>query len=186
MRNTGMEPAQGTPTAEPPAGVKFALTGTGEETAGFAVENERLKAELLQQQELYIRNLAEFDNYRRRVERERIQAVRASKRELLLPLLEVVEDFDRALQLAGDEPQLVAAGLHAIYCRLSGLLATQGVTAFESRGESFNPRLHEAIGTVERALAAPGTLPGTVVDELSRGWRWGAELLRPAQVRVAK
>lgn len=149
-------------------------------------ENARLKEELRREHEMYVRNLADFDNYRRRVERERAQAAQAGKRELILPLLEVLDDFARALPHAPDNPQSLAAGLHAIQRRLSNLLAAQGVTSFESQGQPFNPLLHEAIEMVEREANEAGTASGTVVDEVSRGWRWGSDLLRPARVRVAQ
>jgi molecular chaperone GrpE len=90
-------------------------------------ENERLNHELRREHEMYIRNLADFDNYRRRVERERAQAARAGKRELVLPLLEVMDDFERAIERAKNDPQLEAAGFRAVYSRLAGLLAAQGV-----------------------------------------------------------
>lgn len=145
-------------------------------------ENERLNHELRREHEMYVRNLADFDNYRRRVERERAQAAQAGKRDLILPLLEVMDDFERALQQANNDPQSVAVGLRAIHRRLAGMLAAEGVTAIESRGKYFNPLLHEAVGVVESEQAEPGT----VLEEISRGWRRGNELLRPARVRVAQ
>ena len=145
-------------------------------------EAERLKVELRREHETHLRTLADFDNYRRRVERERAQMAQAGKRELILPLLEVLDDFDRALEHADDDSQPLAVGLRAIHRRLIELLAAQGVRAFESLGEYFNPLLHEAIGTVENDVAETGK----IVDAVSRGWRWGNELLRPARVRVAR
>lgn len=145
-------------------------------------ENEQLREELRREHEMYVRNLADFDNYRRRVEREREQAAQSGKRELILPLLEVLDDFERALEHADNAPQWLAVGLDAIHRRLAGLLTAQGVTAFDSRGKYFNPLLHEAIDLVKRE----GAEPGIVLDELSRGWWWGNDLLRPARVRVAR
>ncbi len=145
-------------------------------------ENERLNHELRREHEMYIRNLADFDAYRRRVERERAQAAQAGKRELLLPLLEVMDDLERAIEGANGDSQLAASGLRAIHRRLAGLLAAQGVMTFDSHGKYFNPLLHEAVDTVESG----GGESGTVFEEVSRGWRWGDELLRPARVRVAQ
>jgi molecular chaperone GrpE len=145
-------------------------------------ENERLDQEYRREHEMYIRNLADFDNYRRRVERERAQAAQAGKRELILPLLEVMGELEQAVERANDDPQSAPAGLRAIHLRLSGLLAAQGVAAFDSIGKYFNPLLHEAVEAVESDQAEPGR----VLEEISRGWRWGDELLRPARVRVAR
>jgi molecular chaperone GrpE len=152
------------------------------ETGRLKEEVERLNHELRREHEMCVRNLADFDNYRRRVERERAQAAQSGKRELILPLLEVMDDFERALERANDDPQLVVAGVRVIHRRLAGLLAAHGVAAFESQGKYFNPLLHEAVDTVKSEQAEPGT----VLEEVSRGWRWGDDLLRPARVRVAQ
>jgi molecular chaperone GrpE len=173
------------------SGVAFMIEGNGEgpvtaglrdETARLKEENERLNQEMRREHEMYIRNLAEFDSYRRRVERERAQAAQAGKRELILPLLEVLDDFDRALQQAQDDSQSLVRGLRTIQHRLNGLLAAQGVTSFDSRGRHFNPLLHEAVGLAQSDTAEPGT----VLYEFSRGWQWGDELLRPARVKIAQ
>jgi molecular chaperone GrpE len=153
-----------------------------DETDELQREIERLNHELQREHEMYIRNLADFDNYRRRVERERAQATQAGKRELILPLLELMDDFERAIEHMNDDPQSVVVGLRTIHRRLAGLLAAQGVTAFDSQGNYFNPQLHEAVGSAESERAEPGT----VLEEVSRGWRWGNELLRPARVKVSQ
>lgn len=148
------------------------------EVARLREENRRLREELRREHEMYLRNLADFDNYHRRAERERAQAAQAGKRELILALLGVVDDFERALQQA---PALTDS-LHSVYRRLISLLAAEGVTAFESVGEHFDPAWHEAVSLTESGEAGPGV----VLEEIRRGYRWGAELLRPAQVRVAQ
>jgi molecular chaperone GrpE len=152
------------------------------ETERLKEEIERLNHELRREHEMYVRNLADFDNYRRRAERERAQAAQAGKRDLIMPLLEVMDDFERALQHAHDDTESLGVGLRAVYRRLGGLLASEGVTAFESLGKYFNPLLHEAVGAVEGG----GGEAGTVIEEVSRGWRLGDDLLRPARVKVAQ
>jgi molecular chaperone GrpE len=186
MQDSKPEPNQTVPAVVVQLGEEPDPTGLRNETSRLKEENEQLIQELRREHDMYVRNLADFDNYRRRAERERAQAAQAGKRQLVLPLLDVMDDFERALDYAQEDPQSVAVGFHAIHRRLSGLLAAEGVTAFESRGKSFNPLLHEAVGTVDSERAKPGTVSRTVVDELRRGWRWGDELLRPARVRVAE
>src|SRR5580765_5401922 len=88
---------------------------------------ERLKDELSQEHNLYLRALADFENYRRRVERERQNAAKRDKRELLLVLLDLADDFERALAHVNDSPEAVAAGLHTIQRRLARVLEAQGV-----------------------------------------------------------
>jgi molecular chaperone GrpE len=145
-------------------------------------EVERLKAEVQREHELYLRALADHDNYRRRVERERSSAAQSGKREIILPLLEVLDGFDRALEHMSDAPQPVVDGFKALHRQLLALLSAHGVTPLASIGEIFNPAVHEAIGTVQSDQLAPDT----VAEELQRGYRCGDDVLRPARVRVAR
>ena len=145
------------------------------------IEVEQLKRDLGREHEMYVRALADFDRYRRRVERERASAVRAGKREILLPLLDVIDSFDLLLKHLGEAPKPVVDGARAIHRQLLALIEAQGVKPFESVGRPFAPELHEAIGTG----ASDEYGPGVVGDELRRGYRWGDTVLRPARVRVA-
>jgi len=145
-------------------------------------ELEQLKEELRKKNDQYLRALAEFDNYRKRVEREKADAARAGKRELARSLLETLDSFDRALEHAESEPGAILEGVRAIHRRLLRQLEAQGITRFASRGEPFDPNLHEAVASIESDKYEPGT----VVEELQRGYRWGDEVLRPARVMVAR
>jgi molecular chaperone GrpE len=146
------------------------------------VEIEELRAELQREHDLYLRTRADFENYRRRVERDRDVAARQAKRELLKALVDLADGFDRALVHIDESPDSVAAGLYGMQRRLSSLLEAEGVKPFESVGRSFDPARHEAMATVRDFDGAPGT----VVDEAGRGYMWNDELLRPARVRVAE
>jgi molecular chaperone GrpE len=145
-------------------------------------ELARLQEELRREHDMYLRALADFDNYRRRVERDRSTAARSGKRDIILPLLDVLDGFDRALSHISDQPSSVAQGLQALHRKLLTLLEAQGVTPFRSVGEVFNPELHDAIGSVETDEFESGA----VAEEAQRGYRWGEDLLRPARVRVAQ
>ncbi|HKX27965.1 MAG TPA: nucleotide exchange factor GrpE [Blastocatellia bacterium] len=145
-------------------------------------ENAQRKEEIQRGHEMYLRHLADFDNYRRRVEQERGSAAFKGKRQLIFALLDFLDDFERALAHVDESPESVSAGLLAIRRRLAGLLEAEGVTAFESVGQPFDPAQHEAVASVE----SDDQEPGTVLEELSRGYRWDRELLRPARVRVAR
>ena len=150
----------------------------GEEPSEIA----RLQEELRREHDMYLRALADFENYRRRVERDRSTAARSGKRDVILPLLDVLDGFDRALTHIGDQPSSVAQGLQALHRKLLSVLEAQGVTPFQSVGAVFNPELHDAIGSVE----SDEFESGAVVDEAQRGYRWGEDVLRPARVRVAR
>ena len=151
-------------------------------TGDDSSEIERLKQELQREHELYLRALADYDNYRRRTERERSTAARSGKREIILSLLDVLDGFDRALQHLGDAPSSVSEGVEALHRKFLSLLQAQGVTPMLTVGEVFNPELHDAIGLTESEEVAPGA----VAEEVQRGYRWGDEMLRPARVRVAR
>jgi molecular chaperone GrpE len=145
-------------------------------------EVEGLRAELKQEHDRYLRTRADFENFRRRVERDRDVAARQAKRELLLALVDLADGFDRALVHIDESPDSVAAGLYGMQRGLGSLLEAEGVKAFESVGQRFDPTRHEAMATVRDFDGAPGT----VVDEAGRGYLWNDELLRPARVRVAE
>jgi molecular chaperone GrpE len=145
-------------------------------------EIDRLKEEVRREHDMYLRALADHDNYRRRVERERAGAARSGKREVLLSLLDVIDGFDRALQHMGDAPSSVVEGFEALQRKLLGVLAAHGVTPLQSVGETFNPEVHDAVGTVESGEVELNT----VAEEFQRGYRWGDDVLRPARVRVAQ
>lgn len=144
-------------------------------------EVERLKEELRHEHDMYLRALADFENYRRRVERDRSTAARSGKRDIILPLLDVLDGFERALTHMNDAPRPVSQGLQALQRQLLGLLEAQGVTPFKSLGETFNPEVHDAVGSVE----SEEVKSGAVAEELQRGYRWDDDVLRPARVRVA-
>ena len=151
-------------------------------TADAPAETERLKEELTREHDMYLRALADFENYRRRVERDRSIVTRTGKREIILPLLDVLDGFERALNHMNDAPPAVSQGLQALQRQLQGVLEAQGVTALKSLGETFNPEVHDAVGSVKSEEVESGA----VAEELQRGYRWGDDVLRPARVRVAK
>jgi molecular chaperone GrpE len=151
-----------------------------DEHIAAASEIDELRKALEEEQGRCHRLLAEFDNFRRRAERERRSAEDAGRREALLPLLSVLDLLDRALEAGSTDPAFyegVAATRRLFVSALEGA----GATPIRSLGETFDPKLHEAVETVD----AETVDPGTVVREERTGWRLGNELLRPAQVVVA-
>ncbi len=141
-----------------------------------------LRAELEMERERHLRTRADFENYRRRVERDKDLAARQARRGLLLALVDLADGFDRAMDHIAESPDSVAAGLRGMQRGLQSLLEAEGVTSFESVGKRFDPTRHEAIAVVRGFDGASGT----VVDEAGRGYLWNDELLRPARVRVAE
>jgi molecular chaperone GrpE len=136
--------------------------------------------------ELYdrlLRTTAEFDNYRKRIDRERRDQAERAKEDLLQEVLLVVDDFDRAIIVnEGDDPNAYRKGVELIHAKLLDLLRKQGVRAIEVIGKDFDPNLHQAVSHE----SMPDAREGEVVDELRRGYMIGERLLRPAMVKVAK
>jgi molecular chaperone GrpE len=146
----------------------------------LAGDVERLHRALDEERDRYLRLLADFENFRRRVGREQQAARREGRRAALLPLLPALDTLNRALA-AGSTDRDFYEGVAAIYRLFLAALREAGAEPVEAVGRRFDPTLHEAVATV----APDGDEPGTVVREVRRGWRLDDELLRPAQVVVA-
>jgi molecular chaperone GrpE len=145
-------------------------------------EIDSLQAQIRSEHDMYLRSLADFDNYRKRAEKDVAAAVERGKRSLVLSFLEVVDSFDRALQQVGNAPAALVEGLEAVHRKTIALLHAEGVTPYKSVGEPFDPALHEAVAsTISNEYP-----PGIVVDELQAGYRAGDLVLRPARVRVSQ
>ena len=141
-------------------------------------EVERLNEEVRREHEMYLRALADFDNYRRRVERDNASGGSRRQARDHLALLEVLDGFDRAFSKRRGA-FLDIRGCQALHRKLLGLLEAQGVTPFKAWARRSilsctKPRLGESDEDES----------GAVVDEVQRGYRWGDEVLRPARVRV--
>ena len=130
----------------------------------------------------WLRKSAEFDNYRKRIERERREQGDQAVVDLLQELLLVVDDFDRALTVAGDEGGAYRKGIELIHAKLHDMLRKQGVKAMEVLGADFDPNVHMAVMHED----SPGHREGEVIGELQKGYMLNDRLLRPAMVKVAK
>src|ERR1700710_1008191 len=130
----------------------------------------------------WLRKGAEFDNYRKRVERERREQADQAVVDILQELLLVVDDFDRALTVGGDEGGAYRKGVELIHGKLHDLLRKQGVTAMDVLGADFDPNVHMAVMHEE----SPDHREGEVIGELQKGYMLNDRLLRPAMVKVAK
>src|SRR5258705_13472049 len=128
----------------------------------------------------YLRLLAEFENFRRRAAKEHDAARREGRRSALLPLLAVLDAFERALG-AGSTDRDFYEGVAATHRLFLDALRDAGAAPIESVGRPFDPNVHEAVATAP----AEGVPPGTVAREGRRGWQLGNERLRPAQGGVA-
>jgi len=143
------------------------------------VELERERDEF---KDKFLRKSAEFDNYRKRIERERREQADQAVVDLLQELLLVVDDFDRALTVSGDEGGAYRKGVELIHAKLHDMLRRQGVKAMDVLGADFDPNVHMAVVHEE----SPEHREGEVIGELQKGYMRHDRLLRPAMVKVAK
>ncbi len=143
-------------------------------------DSERLRRESDELRDRLMRTLADFDNLRKRTERERHELKRFALFETMRDFLAVVDNLERAVAAGGSRDD-VRAGVEMILRQMQDLLKRHGVSEVEALGRPFDPSLHEAVAREEDAgVAAP-----TVVGELQRGYRMHDRLLRPAMVKVA-
>lgn len=151
---------------------------------GTADRDDELQRERDEFKDLLLRKTAEFDNYRRRTERERQAQAETAAADLLGELLPIVDDLERALQAdtGGDGAEAYRRGVELIHRQLMETLRKRGVRPIEALGADFDPHHHQAVAHE----AAPGQREGEVIEEYRRGYTLGDRLLRPSMVKVAK
>ena len=144
---------------------------------------KRLESELQELNDRYLRLAAEFDNYRKRVARDRAEYRERSQAELLRDVLEAIDDLGRVTDMTADHANVsdVIQGVEMVERKLLDELTRAGMQRLGERGEVFNPHQHEAVGSLPTQEAA---LDGTVAEVLQAGYRFGGALLRPARVIV--
>jgi molecular chaperone GrpE len=134
-------------------------------------------------QDRLLRLAAEFDNYRKRVERVQRDQADAAVASAVEDLLPIIDNLERALEVsAGSGGESYRQGVELIYRQMLELLRRRGVTPLDSVGTDFDPQIHQAVAHE----VSPGHREGEVMEELRRGYRLGDRLLRPAMVKVAK
>lgn len=149
-----------------------------------SVDMEELQSLLQEKEDKYVRLYAEFDNFKRRTQRERLQLMETAGGKTMKALLPVLDDFDRAAQVADKDAataDIWNSGIGLVQKKLVQALGTQGLQAMESTGEAFNADLHEAVTEVPMPAMA-----GMVVDTVERGYTLNGRIIRHAKVVVGK
>jgi molecular chaperone GrpE len=164
-----------------PAGVGASNQG-GESAGSMNEQLEKLQAEKQELMNMLVRRQADFENYRKRVEKERQQERHRGVEVLIENILPVLDAFDRALESADDSTSAeYVKGFEMIRRQLADALAKQGLKRIESVGKEFNPHFHHAIEQVETHQHPDGM----VIGEMQPGYTFHDRVLRPAMVRVA-
>ena len=160
-------------------------TEAPEQPAKDASEDpEQLRRERDEYYELLLRKTAEFDNYRKRIDRDRIERDHAAASNLILDLLSLVDDLERALDVDIDAATAASyrEGVELIHRQLLDVLDKRGVTPIDAVGAIFDPHVHQAVATE----SASDHRDGEVIEELRRGYMIRGRLLRAAMVKVAQ
>ena len=144
------------------------------------IERDGLRVERDEVKELLLRRQAEFDNYRKRTEKERSDYLQYAGMELVREMLPILDDFDRALKVEAGNAEY-SKGVEMIYSRMYEALKKVGLEPLATTGQMFDPHLHQAVERVETKDAADGTILG----EFQRGYNFKGKLLRASMVKVA-
>jgi molecular chaperone GrpE len=143
---------------------------------------ETLRKERDALQDRLLRSAAEFDNYRKRIERERREHADHAAADLLTDILPIIDDLERALHAqAGSDAEAYRKGVELIHRQMLDVLRRRGVKPLEVAGVDFDPRFHQSVASE----ASDAHREGEVIEELRRGYMLGERLLRAAMVKVA-
>jgi molecular chaperone GrpE len=144
----------------------------------------KLKAEIQELKDKYLRQAAEFDNFRRRNAKERLELIQTAGKEVITSLLEVLDDCDRAeKQLQASQDGAVKEGVQLIFNKLQKVLQAKGLKPMQTIGTDFNPDIHEAITEIPAPAEA---MIGKVIDEVEKGYYLNDKIIRFAKVVVGK
>lgn len=159
----------------------FVAEPNGEQNGNGTDDAQQQIAEL---KDKYIRMYAEFDNYKRRAVREKLDWMKSAAQDTLSALLPVLDDFDRARKFAGPgKDSGLSEGVELVYQKLYNILRQKGLEAMESTGEAFDPDIHDAITEIP---APTEYLRGKVIDTIEKGYRLHDKIIRHAKVVVGK
>ena len=158
--------------------------GIDKHVEDLAAEVNRIKAELKEVNDKYLRALADFDNYRKRIARENEERTRCANEELIRRLLDVIDNMERAFAVAEGTKDFegLRKGIELTYLSLKEILTKEGLCSIKCLGEKFDPNYHEAI----MALEKEGTDAENVIEEIQKGYMLNGKLIRPSKVVVSK
>ncbi|MBX3255516.1 MAG: nucleotide exchange factor GrpE [Chitinophagaceae bacterium] len=153
-----------------------------EEVAG---EAETLRAELAEQKDKYVRLYAEFDNFKRRNAKERVELIQTAGKEVIVSLLEVLDDCDRAEKQLQDSGMnnAVTEGVQLVFNKLRSVLSARGLKPMDVKGKEFDADQEEAISQIP---APSEKLKGKVIDEVVKGYYLNDKIIRFAKVVVGQ
>lgn len=148
-------------------------------------EIEKLRTELEETRDKFLRKVAEFENFKKRNLKERMELIQTAGKEVIIDLLDVLDDFERAEKQMNNSSDIgeVKEGVLLVFSKLKNLLAAKGLKAMETIQKDFNPDIHEAITEIP---APSEELKGKVLDEIQKGYYLNDKIIRFAKVVVGK
>jgi molecular chaperone GrpE len=161
------------------------LSGTSHlnEPVGEESELEKLKAELEDQKDKFVRKVAEFENFRKRSAKERVELIQTAGKEVITDLLDVLDDCDRAQKQIekSEDNKEIKDGVLLVFNKLRNILSAKGLKPMQTTHKEFNPDLHEAITEIP---APTKELKGKILDEIVKGYYLNDKIIRHAKVVV--
>ncbi|WP_295768514.1 nucleotide exchange factor GrpE [uncultured Mucilaginibacter sp.] len=159
------------------------LNVSSEEVKTEISAEAKLKDDLAQANDKYLRLYAEFDNFKRRTTKERVELLQTAGKEVIVSLLPVLDDFERAIKATetATDVSAVKEGIALVQSKLKNILTQKGLKEMEAKGTTFDADIHEAITNIP---APTDDLKGKVVDELEKGYYLGDKVVRYAKVIV--
>lgn len=156
-----------------------------EAEANAGNQSDDLTAKIEELKDKYVRLFADFDNYKKRVAKERLELIKDAGKDVILNLLPVLDDFERAIKAAekAQDVEAVKEGMALIYNKLNKNLEQKGLKSMDSKGQAFDSSYHEAITEIPAPTA---DLKGKVVDEVEKGYYLNDKIIRYAKVVVGK
>jgi molecular chaperone GrpE len=148
-------------------------------------ELEKLTAELQEQKDKYLRKVAEFENFKRRNAKERMELIQTAGKEVIIDMLDVLDDCDRAQKQIENSEDIkdIKEGVLLVFNKLRNTLAARGLRPMETINQEFNPDLHDAITEIP---APTDDLKGKIIDEVVKGYYLNDKIIRHAKVVVGK
>ncbi len=156
-----------------------------EEQIDIAALEEKHKAEIAELNDKYVRLFAEFDNYKRRTSRERVELLQTAGKDVIVSLLPVLDDFERALKSMHNATDVVPVkeGVELVHNKLRSILVQKGLKEMESKGNVFDSEIHEAITKIP---SPSEDLKGKIIDEVEKGYHLNEKVIRFAKVVVGE
>ncbi|MBI3717075.1 MAG: nucleotide exchange factor GrpE [Sphingobacteriales bacterium] len=182
---TNGQAATGQPTVDMGINADENMAGTTHLNDAVATEDEleKLQAQLAEQKDKYIRLMAEFDNFKRRNAKERVELIQTAGKDVITSLLDVLDDCDRAEKVmqTSEDIVVIKEGIQLVFNKLRSNMQSKGLKAMESINQDFDVEKHEAITQIPAPTEA---LKGKVLDEIQKGYYLNDKLIRFAKVVV--